>query len=316
MLWAGDFMEKFVKNNISKKPIMILDQLAYRFSENNVPGTGAQLTYFLILSLFPFLMVLLNVISYTPLAREDVILDLIQYMPTDIQEIIQTFHDDVVSSSSQGFLSIAAIAGLWTASSGVKAVIKAINRAYGYTEKRSFLKIKGMSLLFTVVLILMIIVVFISLVAGELIGTLVSNFLGIEDLFLTMWNYLRFVIPILFMILTFALLYKYSPNIRDRHSIPLRTTLPGAIFATIGWIVLSLLFSFYVSNFGNYAVTYGSLGGVIVMLVWLFISSIVIVLGGEINATLECLRRNDYKPIESRSVLMGFIRKDKDNDTA
>src|SRR5690554_2834293 len=241
---------------MKKRSVIFLDQLAYRFTENNVLGTGAQLTYFLILSLFPFLMVLLNVISYTPLGREDVIMDLIKYMPTDIQQIIQTFHDDVVSSSSQGFLSIAAIAGLWTASSGVKAVIKAINKAYNYAENRSFLRLKGLSLLFTVVLILMIIIVFVSLVAGQLIGSLVSNFLGIEDLFLTMWNYLRFVIPLLFMILSFALLYKYSPSIKNRYSVPLRTTLPGAVFATIGWIVLSLLFSFYVSNFGNYAVTY------------------------------------------------------------
>ena len=243
-------------------------------------------------------------------------MDLIKYMPTDIQQIIQTFHDDVVSSSSQGFLSIAAIAGLWTASSGVKAVIKAINKAYNYAENRSFLRLKGLSLLFTVVLILMILVVFISLVAGQLIGSLVSNFLGIEDLFLTMWNYLRFVIPLLFMILSFALLYKYSPSIKNRYSVPLRTTLPGAVFATIGWIVLSLLFSFYVSNFGNYAVTYGSLGGVIVMLVWLFISSIVIVLGGEINATFELLRNNGYKALEGKSVLIGLINKDIKNDTA
>lgn len=309
-------MEKLVRQNIKKKPVMILDQLVHRFSANNVPGSGAQLTYFLILSLFPFLMVLLNIVSYTPLGREDVILDMIQYMPTEIQDIIKTFHDDVVGSSSQGFLSIAAIAGLWTASTGVKAVINAINRAYDYAENRSFIKIKGMSLLFTIILILMIIIVFITLVAGELIGTLVSDFLGIEDLFITIWNYLRFIIPLLFMILTFALLYKYSPNIDNRYSVPLKTTLPGAIFASLSWIVLSLLFSFYVSNFGNYAVTYGSLGGVIVMLVWLFISSIVIVLGGELNATLECLRLNDYKPVPDRSILMGFINKDKKNDSA
>ncbi|WP_422485134.1 YihY/virulence factor BrkB family protein [Gudongella sp. DL1XJH-153] len=309
-------MEKFAKHYITKKPIMVLDQLVYRFGENNVPGTGAQLTYFLILSLFPFLMVLLNIISYTPLGQEDVVMNMIRYMPTDIQDIIKTFHEDVVSSSSQGFLSIAAIAALWTASSGVKAVIRAINKAYDYTESRSFLKLKGLSLLFTIILVFVIIIVFISLVAGELIGTLISDFLGIEDLFITLWNYLRFIIPLLFMIFTFAMLYKYSPNIRNRHTVPLKSTLPGAIFATLGWIILSLLFSFYVSNFGNYAVTYGSLGGVIVMLVWLFISSIVIVLGGELNATLEALKENDFKPIKERSVLMGFMNKDKKNNSA
>lgn len=309
-------MEKLVRRNINKKPVMVLDQLAHRFSANNVPGSGAQLTYFLILSIFPFLMVLLNVISYTPLGKVNVIMDMIQYMPTEVQDVIKTFHDDITSSSSQGFLSIAAIAGLWTASSGVKAVISAINRAYDYAENRSFIKLKAMSLLFTVILIFVIIIVFITLVVGELVGTFVSDFLGIKVLFITMWNSLRFIIPLFFTILTFALLYKYSPNINNRHSVPLKNTLPGAIFASLGWLILSLLFSFYVSNFGNFSVTYGSLGGVIIMLIWLFISSIAIVLGGELNATLECLKLNDYKPVANRSVLIGFINKHKKNDPA
>ncbi len=307
-------MEKFAKKHIKKKPVMVLDQLAYRFGKNNIPGTGAELTYFLILSLFPFLMVLLNIISYTPLGQDNVLLNLIRYMPTDIQDIIKNFHEDVVSSSSQSFLSIAAIAGLWTASSGVKSLIKAINRAYDYTENRSFLKLKGMSLLYTILLIVMIVIVFITLVAGELLGTFVSNFLGIEELFVTLWNYLRFIIPLLFMILTFGLLYKNSPNVEGRKSVSLKSTLPGAIFASLAWIILSLLFSFYVSTFGSYSVTYGSLGGVIVMLVWLFISSIVIVLGGELNATIESLKKNDFKPVKERSVLIGFIIKDKKNN--
>ena len=103
-------MEKLVRRNINKKPVMVLDQLAHRFSANNVPGSGAQLTYFLILSIFPFLMVLLNVISYTPLGKVNVVMDMIQYMPTEVQDVIKTFHDDITSSSSHGLLSIAAIA--------------------------------------------------------------------------------------------------------------------------------------------------------------------------------------------------------------
>lgn len=300
-------MEKKLEKSLENKSVMVLDQLAYRFSDNNVVGTGAQLTYFLLLSIFPFLIVLLNALSMTSLASEEMIGEFIQYVPADVEVIISSFLNDVIQSSSQGLLSIAAIGGLWTASSGVKAVIRAINKAYDYSENRSFLKLKGLSLVFTLFLLIMIILVFMTLVLGELIGKLISDYLGIQHLFLTLWRYLRFAIPLFFMILTFALLYKYSPNIRGRHSISLRTTLPGAIFSSLAWIALSVLFSYYVSSFGNYAVTYGSLGGVIVLLVWLFISSIVIVLGGEINATLECLKRNGFKPSEEKSIILGLL---------
>ncbi len=307
-------MGNILENLKRKKTIKFIDQLAYRFSKNYVVGSGAQLTYFLILSIFPFLIVLLNILSYTPLAREDVISNMIRFLPYDIQLIIEGFVNDIVSSSSQGLLSIAAIGGIWTASSGVKAIIRAINSAYDYTENRSFIKMKAISIIFTVALLLLVLIVFLTLIAGQVVGYMLFDVVGLGDFFSTLWNNLRFIIPLLFMIVFFALLYKYSPNVKNNEKIKFVSTLPGAIFTTIGWIVTSLLFSYYVSNFGSYAITYGSLGGVIILLVWLFISSIIIVLGGEINATLEDLRKNGYSINENKSVINSINTK-KNNET-
>ena len=301
-------MKKYLKMAMQKKPFIFLDQLIYRVSTHHVTGGGAALTYFLVLSVFPFLIVLLNVLSYTPLGSIDVILDMIKYIPVDIQKIIEGFVNDVVSGSSQGLLSAAAIGGIWTASSGVRAIIRSLNEAYECSDNRSFLKQRGLSILFTVALIIMIVTVFITLVLGKLLGQLVFEFLNITTYFLTIWNYLRFIIPLLFMILTFALLYKYGPNVDGRRSISLKKTLPGALFASLSWILISTLFSFYVSNFGKYSVTYGSLGGVIVLLVWLFISSIIIILGGEINATLESLKERSYKLDPERSFTTNLFK--------
>lgn len=298
-------MKSFINKAMQKKPLIFLDQLIYRFTKHHITGGGAELTYFLVLSVFPFLIVLLNALSYTPLGREDVILDMIKYIPADIQKIIEGFVSDVVSASSQSLLSVAALGGIWTASSGVRAVIRSLNEAYECSDKRSFLKQRGLSMLFTVILIIMIIIVFITLVLGKVLGQLLFDFLNISTYFLTIWNYLRFIIPLLFMILTFALLYKYGPNVEGRRSIALKETLAGALFSSFGWILISTLFSFYVANFGKYSITYGSLGGVIVLLVWLFISSIIIILGGEINATLESLKKRNYLIDPERS----FTRK-------
>ncbi len=304
-------MGNFINRLKRKNSIKFIDQLAYRFSKNYVVGSGAQLTYFLILSIFPFIIVLLNILSYTPLAREDVIANMIQYLPYDIQLIIEGFVNDVVTSSSQGLLSIAAIGGIWTASSGVKAIIRAINSAYDYTENRSFIKMKTISIVFTIALLFLVLIVFLTLIAGQIVGYMLFDIFGLGDFFSILWSNLRFIIPMLFMIIFFALLYKYSPNVMKNEKIKFISTLPGAIFTTLGWVVTSLLFSYYVSNFGSYAITYGSLGGVIVLLVWLFISSIIIVLGGEINATLEDLRKHGYKINEQKSVINSINNKKK-----
>jgi len=246
-----------IKNRIF---VIFIDQLLYRFARHNVVWSGASLTYFLILSLFPFLIVLLNILSYTSLVRERAVLDMLHFLPMDIQAIIEVFLNDLSSSSSQGLLSVAAFIGLWTASSGVKAIIKAINMAYDYAENRHFLKLRGLSVLFTIALLLMITLVMISLILGPVLGKMLFERIGYGDSFMFLWNYLRYIIPLAYMMLIFALLYKLSPNIGKNLRIPIREVLPGAVFATIAWVSLSLLLSYYVSNFGKYAITYGSLG--------------------------------------------------------
>jgi len=295
-------MKSFLGKIKNKILVVFIDQLLYRFAKHNVVWSGASLTYFLILSLFPFLIVLLNILSYTSLVRERAVLDMLQFLPLDIQSIIEGFLNDLSSSSSQGLLSVAAFVGLWTASSGVKAIIKAINLAYDYAENRHFLKLRGLSVLFTIALLLMITLVMISLILGPVLGRMLFERFGYGDSFTSLWNYLRYIIPLAYMILIFALLYKFSPNIGKNLRIPIREVLPGAVFTTIAWVSLSLLLSYYVSNFGKYAITYGSLGGVIVLLIWMYYSSIVIVLGGEINATLEDMRKNGLKVNPDKSV--------------
>ena len=285
------------------KSVIFLDQLLYRIGEDKIFAIGAQLSYFLILSIFPFLIVFLNIISYTPLVRMEVLYEFIQYLPYDIQDIVNSFVNDIVISSSQRLLSIAAFAGIWTASSGVTPVVRAINKAYDYEETRSYIRLKFISILFTIALLVLLIIIFISLVFGELLGIMIFDYFGRGEQFLTIWSSLRFIISIIFMVYTFALLYKYSPCVDNRCSIKLKSTLPGGLFATIGWMLTSAVFSYYVSNFCKYSTTYGSVGGVIVLLVWLYLSSIIIILGGEINGTLEYFRINKYHINENMSVV-------------
>ncbi|NLL81224.1 MAG: YihY/virulence factor BrkB family protein [Tissierellia bacterium] len=302
-------MKNLLKKLLKHKFIIFIDNFLYRIKSNNVFAISAQLSYFLFLSLFPFLIVFLNILSFVSIVRMDILYSFIQYLPLDVQNIISNFIKDLAIDSSKGLLSIAAIAGIWTASAGVTPVVKAINRAYDYEETRSYFKLKAISIVFTIALNLLLLLVFITLVLGEFIGKELFNFLGIAHIFVDIWSKTRLIIPVVFMIIIFALLYKYSPCLVHRKRVKLRRAIPGGLFTTFGWILTSNIFSIYVTNSNKFSTTYGSLGGLIVLLIWLYISSIIIVLGGEFNATLEYFRKNNYKVDSKRSIIVKTLNK-------
>lgn len=301
-------MKDILDKILTLKPIIFLDRLAYEFKKDNLSAVGAQLSYFLFLSLFPFLIVLLNILSYTPLISQELIFNNIQFFPVEIKNIIGNFVNDLTLNSSQGLLSLAALAGLWSASAGVLRLIKAINNAYDYKETRSYFKLKALAFVFTIALILLILLVLVSFVFGELIGRKLFTYLGIESIFINLWNYIRFIISISYMILLFTMLYRYSPSVgNNRRRISFIHTLPGAIFTTLGLMFISSAFSFYVNNFGNYSTTYGSIAGITILMIWLYVLGILIVLGGEINATLRSLNNTKYRFDKNKSVLGSLL---------
>ncbi len=298
---------KWLKQNKKKRWILFSDQLMFRFKDDNVSSIGSQLAYYAVMSIFPFIIFLLNIIKYTPLASTEILDSLVSVLPADAQIIITDIVIEIIDGSSGTLLSVSVLAGLWTASSGIMHLIKAINKAYDYQEQRPFLKLRLVSVFFTLVLSIIIILVFISLVFGEVIGQKLFTLMNGSLLFEIIWPILRIGIALLFMLIAFILLYKFAPAFPKESRMKLKETFPGSIFVTLGWAMSSVIFSFYVNNFGKYSVTYGSLGGVIVFLIWLYISSIIIVLGGEVNATAEYFKINNWTYDKKKSVIRDFI---------
>lgn len=279
-------------NILSKKTTIFFKQLIFRIKDDNVTAIGAQLSYYLVLSIFPFLIFFLNILSFTPLVREDVLQNIIAVLPIETQQIITSLVLETVRNSSETLLSLSAITGIWAASKGLMALIRAINKAYDVEETRSYIELRLLAVLFTLALLVLLTIVLLTIVFSEVLGNQIFNFLGVTLNFMIFWEYLRILISVGSMILIFALLFRFSPSIRNSKKISFKQTLPGAIFSSIGWIITSTLFSYYVNNFANYSKTYGSLGGMVVLLIWLYISSIIIVMGGEINATLQYMQKN------------------------
>lgn len=299
---------RWLEKNKGKKWLLFLDQMGFRFTDDNVSSIGSQLAYYLILSIFPFLIFLLNLVQYTPLASNDVLSTLVSVLPGDTANMITDIVNGIINSSSGTLLSISALAGIWTASSGIMHLIKAINKAYDYDEQRSFILLRLVALIFTLILAIVIVLVFGSLIFGELIGVKLFTLLNFSQGFKIIWPALRIGIALLFMMVTFALLYKFAPAFPKGSRTSFKGAVPGAIFVTLGWTISSLLFAFYVNNFGKYSVTYGSLGGIIVFLIWLYISSIIIILGGEVNATIEYFKINNWTYDTKKSVINDVIK--------
>lgn len=289
-------LDKLRKKYEGKKWFIFVEQLLYRFQDDNVTEIGAQLTYYLILAIFPFIIFFLSILQFTPLADANILQELLSPLPGDSKDLFYNLINDIIKGGSIGLLSFGALGSIWASSNGVMALIKAVNKALDLEESRPYLKLKGLSILFTIGLFIVLILAFSVLIFGEVI----FDALIIDSTWVTLiiWKILKFLIPLVFMVLSFTLLYKFSPSIKKGIKIKFSESIPGAIFASILWIILSIVFSFYVNNFGNYSRTYGSLGGVIVFLIWLYISSIVIVMGAEVNATLLSMKDKKNKRIK------------------
>jgi membrane protein len=272
---------------VMKKTMTLLKDLFHRFRDDEIIGLSAQLAYFFLLSLFPFLIFMITLVGFLPFSSIEILPLIKEYSPDDKTfELISKNVGEILDSQNEGLLSFGAIATIWVASNGVNAVIRVLNRAYDVTENRSFIKERLMAIVLTVAMIFTIIVALLLPVFGKAIGLFVFSNLGLSDTFLSIWNTLRYVISFFVMVIVFSFLYYIAPN---KH-LHMRDIIVGAIFATVGWQLVSLAFSFYVTNFGNFSATYGSIGGIIILMIWFYLSAMIIILGGEINALLRKYR--------------------------
>ncbi|WP_017754412.1 YihY/virulence factor BrkB family protein [Calidifontibacillus oryziterrae] len=261
-------------------------ELLYRFNHDEVIGLSAQLAYFFLLSLFPFLLFLITLIGFLPISQDDVLSLVHRYAPGDTIKLIETNLAMILEKKRGGLLSFGVIATIWSASNGVNAIIRAMNRAYDVTESRTFFVSRLMAIFLTFGMIFVIIVALLLQVFGEAIGLFIIKHLEMANTFMIIWDTFRIITSFFVMVSILAVLYFLAPNKRLRF----KEVWTGAVVATIGWQLVSFAFSYFVTNFGNYSATYGSLGGIIVLMIWFYLSAMIIILGGELNAILRMNR--------------------------
>ena len=260
-----------------------LIKAAQKFGEHDMHYYAAALSYQVFFSLFPFLIFFVALLGALDLLGYfDRLLDQAQGLLPEQAPGIVVQALEQIRSQAQTFLSLSIIVALWSASAAVRMTMHALDVAYEVEEERPVWKKYPLSILYTVLLaVLIIVAVGLMLISSEVVGWLAQQ-IELSSVFVALWGWLRIPVAVLLLIVSLALVYYFFPNT----DFSLRSIAPGAVLAIIAWLGASFGFSFYIKNFASYSATYGSLAAVIVLLLYLFISACVLLLGAEVNAQI------------------------------
>jgi membrane protein len=320
---ARGSLKNFLRDLRDLASFRALKATVQEFQRDDALGIAAQLAYYLILALFPFILVLVSLLG--TFGSEELASEVLGYfqqvMPDQAYEIIKDFTDNIISGKAEapGLFTFGILFTLWAASGAFAALINALNRAYDVQETRPFWKVRSIAILMTLGLSVLILIGVLLLVLGPQIGEAIANVFGLERTFLVVWEVARWPVALFFMMFTVALLYYFAPDVDQ----PFRWITPGGLIGVVLWVLASVGFNFYVSNFGSYNKTYGSIGAVIVLLLYLYISSLTILFGATLNATLVRMKEEisgsqilDAKPANEKPDILDdeTVEEVRDND--
>lgn len=253
-------------------------------NKNELMALAGQVTYYMILSFFPLLILLMTFAGYADLDSEKIFEDLKYLLPEETYLMVENIVYEIFSQRSPTLLSFGMLGTVWASLNGINALMRGIVKAYGLEEKRSFLRLKLTAVAFLLIITLTIILTIIILFLGEELGNSLFKTLGVTSIFPSLWQKLRLVFQFLLLIITFIILNRMATRSLSLYSS--RMVLPGSLFAATGWVMISLAFSYYVRVFNNFSIAYGSIGGLIILLLWLYWSSEILLLGCALNAVL------------------------------
>jgi membrane protein len=247
----------------------------------NIFDLSAQLSYYLLMSFFPFLLLMVTLFGYLPFTSKDILHIMEPYIPYTTYELLKVNLQVILGEERDGILSLSLIITLYLTSVGFYSIIRILNQAYQVKTKRPFWKewILGIFLMFG--LLLAFVIVLMLSIFGPLIHETIFSVLGIKNTFQEIWISIQWLFSSLLLLVVFLSLYLWAPNTKVR----LLQGLPGALFSTLAWQLSSFIFSYFVS-FANYSYIYGNLGGAMILLGWFYWSAFVLILGGQMNAAL------------------------------
>jgi membrane protein len=280
-------------------------RLVQQTLDDEVPDRAAGLAYRFLFAIFPFAIFLAALAGFiAPVLGfgdpSNMILgSLSDNLPPDVADQIRPQLEAVLGEARPGLLTIGALAALWAAAGGISSLINSMNKAYDVEETRNFFVKTGVALALTVVGSIGILIAFVTIVGGSIITEQLVNQLGITD---SAWNtiaLLRFPLVLAMVAVAVAILFKFGPNVR----VSFRWTLIGGVVFAVIWLLGTLAFGLYVANFANYANTYGALGGVVILMLWFYLTGLMMLVAAEVTSLLA--KQHEPEKIAARREALG-----------
>lgn len=260
----------------------VLKKLPDRYEKHEVTAFSAQMAYFLFMSIFPALIFLIGLLGKFSIEYRWDISGYINLIPRQASFIIQEYIKNLIIVEGQALFSISGLFMLFSASRGINALMRSLNRAFGIKEDRGPIKVKLLAIFYTVMLMVSIVIALVIPNLGYDFFMSLSEYIEIPKVFVEMSTFLGWGLYLILINLVIGSLYVFLPNKKIRYV----EVVPGTIVAIIGWSIISKAFSFFIANFSNISLIYGSLTAVIILMIWLYLSSTILMIGGEINSLL------------------------------
>jgi membrane protein len=270
------------------KPKALTVRVWKEIQGDKVFNRAAELSYYFLLALFPLLILLTSVfglmLGEQSELRQNLFNYLAQVMPPSAVQLTEVTLREVSAASGGGKISFGILATLWAASNGMGAITEALNVAYDVKESRPWWKTRLTAILLTISLgVLIIAALIIVLAGGKIVNGIATNY-SFGNVFTWTWRILQWPLVFVFITLAFALIYYFAPDVKDQKW---QWITPGSVIGVILWLLVSFAFRFYLHYFDSYSKTYGSLGAVIVLMLWLYLTGVAVLIGGEVNAEIE-----------------------------
>lgn len=257
-------------------------------NDDNLVGRAAELAFNFVLALFPMLIFLLSMLglfaSHGKVLSGDLMTYLSRVLPPDAAQLLHKTLTEVMRNASNGKITFGIVLTLWFAAGGMSSLISGLNGVYEVREGRSFIKVRAIALLLTIGISILVIAALVAVLTGGYVSSWIGNHYGLKDAFVVAWRAGQVIVALAFITFAFSLIYYYGPDLEEQHWYWIT---PGSIVGVLLWIAASFGFRLYLHYFNTYGKTYGSLGAVMILLMWLYVTGFAFLVGGEINAQIE-----------------------------
>ncbi len=255
-------------------------EMYYRLMYDEISLLSANLSYYFILSLFPMLIVALALTPYFKIDQQFLLEKIQNFAPGDLGDYLFDMISEVLNNKNNTIITVGIVFTLWSASSGIYGIIIAFNNAFRVRDGRIWIVTKLISVVITALFLVGMFVVLALVVFGKQLTYLLFHKFNLDEGFYNLWSVLNYSFPILFTFIVFVFLYIMGPNLKLKAI----SIIPGSIFATVSWTLISRLFGYYIDHFSSYIKTYGTIGAFMAFIIWLYITGYILIIGAEINA--------------------------------